>query len=257
MTAATLKVTLLDYTGKDSGDALYAVKKLIRAKSTRLGKGVDIDAKIAAMTPDDLRTELEYIANTIRSSWEFIGYTFKIEGVSRACCDQIVRTRVGVSFAVMAMRVVDQSDFSYVVPETIAADPGLRAVFEGHMKVVAATYEMMTKVGGIPAQDARAIIPMAAESPLTAQYNLRSLVDVVGKRENLRAQGEYQNVAREMKRLVLEVHPWALPFLEPDRTATPRLDQLLREQLGNAGPLDKPHLNEALKELDKLKGVWG
>jgi hypothetical protein len=31
----------------------------------------------------------------------------------------------------------------------------------------------------------------------------------------------------------------------------------MSSQLGLAGPLDKPLVNEALKEIDMLKGVWG
>lgn len=251
-----MKVTLTDYNGIGHPDQWFAARKLIRAKSTRLKRGEDIAVKIAAMDEQTMRAELHYIANTIRSSWEFIKYTFKIEGISRACCDQIVRSRVGVSFAVMAMRVVDQSDFKYVVPETIKKVPHLAERFRMLMERTMADYANFT-AEGIPAQDARAIIPMAAESPLTAEYNLRALADIIGKRENLRAQGEYADVAREMARLVVEVHPWTTTFLYPERLQTPRLDAILKEALGDSGPLDKPHLNEALKELDKLKATWG
>jgi hypothetical protein len=53
------------------------------------------------------------------------------------------------------------------------------------------------------------------------------------------------------------VHPWTKPFLEPDRLATPAIDQMLSEALGKGSPIDKPLVNKALKELDKLKGTWG
>ena len=251
-----MKVELIDYTGAGSPDPLYAAKKLIAAKSTRLGKGIDVAAHVAAMSEEKLNEELAYIANTIRSSWEFVEYTFKISEISRACCDQIVRSRVGVSFAVMAMRVVDQSGFDYIVPNTIAAIPSLKIGFDQHMSATRDFYQTLISAG-IPAQDARAVIPMCAESPLTAQYNLRSLADIVAKRENLRAQGEYVEVAAEMKRLVMEVHPWTKNFLDPERKQTPALDELLKSILGSGGPLDNPKLNEALKELDKLKAVWG
>ncbi len=251
-----MKVELIDYTGWNNIDpADFAGSKLIAAKKTRLDKNVNIDTLILGMTNEEFDAELAYIANTIRSSWEFINYTFRISGISRACCDQIVRTRTA-SFAVKTQRIGDHSEFDYVIPETIAANPELKRDFINHMVGVQGFYADLV-AAGIPSQDARSVLPMATESPLTAQYNLRTLADVVGKRENLRAQGEYVEVAKEMKRLVLEVHGWAKFFLDPDRTATPRLDAMLKDALGSAGPGDKPEVYDALKELDKLKGVWG
>jgi hypothetical protein len=87
--------------------------------------------------------------------------------------------------------------------------------------------------------------------------NLRTLADLLAKRKNLRAQGEYADVARQMEQLVLELHPWTKTFLDPERTRTPHLDDLLAKALGDASPIDKPKLNAALKELDRLKGTWG
>jgi hypothetical protein len=60
-----------------------------------------------------------------------------------------------------------------------------------------------------------------------------------------------------MEAAVLEVHPWTNSFLNPDRLQTPSLDAILKEALGQRSPVDAPHINAALKELDTLKGVWG
>lgn len=253
---ALFKVELIDFTGCGHFDPNYAAKKLIIAKSTRLGKDVDVKKMVDEMSAVERNKELEYIANTIRSSWEFINYTFRISGVSRACCDQMTRSRVGVSFAVQAQRVADKSEFDYVTPTTIKNNPDLNRRFQEAMRQDRETYQFFISQG-VPAQDARSVMPMACESPLTAEYNLRALADIIAKRKNLRAQGEYASVAVAMERLVLNVHPWAKAFLDPDRTATPALDKILKDLLGTSGPLDKPALNEALKEVDKLKGVWG
>lgn len=252
-----MKVTLTDFTGRGTSDETwYAAKKLIVVKNTRVSRR-DFAAEVETWPEAALTAELEGIALSIRSSWEFVNYTFKIEEVSRACSDQIVRTRYGVAFAVMAQRVVDNSQFDYVVPETItAAGPEMEQAFKMHMCETQFLYQHMV-ANGIPAQDARSVLPMATFSPLTADYDLRALADVCGKRENLRAQGEYAAVAREMKRLVLEVHPWTRPFLEPDRIATPNIEAILRGVLGNRSPVENEQLNLALKELDRLKGTWG
>jgi len=248
-----MKIKLIDYTGAESPDEWYAARKLIIAKNTRLAKGIDIFAKVAAMNEDQLKDELLYISNTIRSSWEFVDYTFKVSGISRACCDQMTRTRVGASFAVMTQRTVDQSDFDYVIPDTIQKS-GLIDVYKEHMKDNAAFYAFLIKAG-IPTQDARSVLPMATESPLTVQYNLRTFADLVGKRENLRAQGEYASVVREMACEVMSVHPWTSSFLYPERKSTPKLDAFLKSLVGTATPSGE--IADALKELDKVKGTWG
>ena len=245
-----MKVTLIDYTGAGSNDQWYAAKKLIRAKNTRVATPMDLNG----FTEYELMNELKAVAMTIRSSWEFVSYTFKVEDISRATCDQMTRTRVGVAFAVMAQRVVDNSRFNYVVPETIKA-AGMQSIFEDHMALTANVYSTFIRKG-IPAQDARAVLPMATYSPLTAEYNLRALAGIVGKRQNLRAQGEYAEVAAEMGELVMEVHPWTRMFLYPQRTKTPAIDKIFKEILGNRSPVENPTLNDALKEVDLLKGTW-
>jgi len=97
---------------------------------------------------------------------------------------------------------------------------------------------------------------MATYSPITAEYNLRSLAGIVAKRENLRAQGEYASVAAEMKRQVETMWPWSRMFLSPDKNKTPNLEAILRRIMGDGSPVANPELNDALKELDALKGTW-
>jgi len=251
-----MRVYLVDYTGMGHEDPYYAARKLINAKNTRISKGQQ--RHMEQHLDDDnyklMKDELHKVAMSIRSSWEFVSYTFKVEDISRACCDQMTRSRVGCSFAVMAQRVVDQSHFDYAVPETIR-NSKLAIEFCQHMGIVAEFYRDMI-AEGIPAQDARSILPMATYSPLTAEYNLRALAGLVAKRSNLRAQGEYAEVVQSMKECVIEVHPWIVEFLEPERTRTPALEGILKQALGSGSPVDKPELNDALKELDLLKATW-
>jgi thymidylate synthase ThyX len=128
--------------------------------------------------------------------------------------------------------------------------------YHEHMRQTSILYKQFVDAG-ISTQDARSILPMATHSPLTAEYNLRSLADLVGKRQNLRAQGEYADVVREMGRQVQEVHPWAKAFLYPSRVSTPTLDNMLKEALGDRTVAERPEVGKALKEVDLLKGTWG
>lgn len=251
-----MKVSLINYTGFGHPNPLFAAALLAYTKNTRLEQGEEGFARFLAMSEDELKPELEYIAGTLRSSWEFIDFQFQIEGVTRAFTHQFVRTRTA-SYAQQAQRVVDLKDMAVDTPQTVkdAGGVALKAWNAG-IESIKQSYAIM-QAAGIPNQDCRGIVPTNILTNITAKINLRTLADLVGKRQNLRAQGEYADVVRGMVACVLEVMPWVEPFLYPDRLATPALDKLLQEALGDSGPLDKPEINEALKELDKLKGTWG
>jgi flavin-dependent thymidylate synthase len=249
-----MKVLLIDYTGNGNPDPDYAAKLLIYTKSTRLEQGEATRAKVAAMTDEELEAELDYVSKTIRSSWEFITYTFEISGVTRAFTHQLVRTRTG-SYAQQAQRVVDMSEFDALLPSSVIVAGG-RPEWNGLMDHIRSTYATL-RDAGVPAQDARGVLPTNVFTNIIAKFDLRALVDLIGKRENLRAQGEYADVAQKMAWQVMAVHPWTRPFLYPQRTRTPALDELMREALGAASPVDIPRVNAALKEIDALKGTWG
>jgi len=247
-------VELISYTGHGHPDPLYAAKLLVYTKSTRLKQSSDTMRTIFSLPKEQLDEELNYVANSVRSSWEFVSLTFSIQGVTRAMANQLTRHRVGVSFAQQAMRVVDMSDFEAMLPDAVKA-AGKENLWNSCMRTIASTYAMLQEAG-VPNQDCRGVLPLNTLTNLIMQVNLRAFAEMLGKRRNLRAQGEFADVMREAERLVLEVMPWTRPFLDPERLRTPTLDALLRRELGNASPIDKPELNAALKELDMVKAVW-
>lgn len=254
-----MKVTLISYTGHGHPDPLYAARLLAYTKNTRLEQGEETRAKIEAMSEDELQSELNYIAGTIRSSWEFVDYTFEVQGVTRAFTHQLVRTRTA-SYAQQAQRVVDMGSFEALKPETVSNVDDLDILgisqWDVLMENIANTYQHYQDLG-VPNQDCRGVLPTNVLTNIIVKANLRTMADLLAKRKNLRAQGEYGAVAQGMEEAILSVHPWAHPFLSPERTRTPALDNLLKEALGNASPIDRPALNAALKELDMLKAVWG
>ena len=85
-----MKVQLVNYTDD-------AVNLLIFTKNTRLMNDEDAFAKIAEWPNEKKQEELDYMLKTIRSSWEFIDYTFNIRDVSRGFTHQFVRTRQALS----------------------------------------------------------------------------------------------------------------------------------------------------------------
>lgn len=250
-----MKVYLIDYTGNGHADPLFAARLLAYTKNTRLEQSPTGLGKFMDMPVDELNAELDYMSRTLRSSWEFVDYTFQIVGVTRAFTHQLVRTRTA-SYAQQAQRVVDMGSFGYTVPDTVAGNEEALAAWCALMAQISNTYQSMQKAG-IPNQDCRGVLPTNVHTNIIVKMNLRTLADLLGKRKNLRAQGEYADVARAMEACVMEIHPWTLPFLDPERQRTPQLDKLLAESLGTKSPIDLPDVNAALKELDTLKGTWG
>ena len=70
-----------------------AVNLLLFTKNTRLMNDDDSYSKIIDWSDEKKQSELDYMLNTIRSSWEFIDYTFDVRDVSRGFTHQFVRTR--------------------------------------------------------------------------------------------------------------------------------------------------------------------
>lgn len=250
-----MKVTLIDYTGAGHSDPFYAARILAYVKNTRLTQGGEGLARFMAMPIGELNNELDYIANTIRSSWEFVGFTFQIEGVTRAFTHQFVRTR-NASYAQQAMRVADMGGFEALLPTTVAENNMYEDEWNAVLDRIKKGYQFLRN-GGIPAQDARGLLPTNVLTNIAAYMNLRTLADLAAKRINARVQEEYNAVAQAMVDVAKEKMPWIHPFLFPERTATPALDTILRRMLGTGSPIDNKEVNDALKELDALKGTWG
>jgi flavin-dependent thymidylate synthase len=249
-----MNVTLIDYTGAGNSDPLYAARLLAYTKSTRLEQSTETMHKFMEMEEPKLMEELDYISKTIRSSWEFVEFTFQITGVTRAFTHQFVRTRTA-SYAQQAQRVVNMSGVPNMVPQTVY-DSGMVDVWDSAISAISDAYTKL-KNAGIPTQDCRGLLPTNVLTNIIAKMNLRTFADLIGKRSNLRAQGEYADVARLMELCVLEKMPWVKNFIRPERTSTPALDAILASALGSSSPIDLPNVNQALKELDALKGIWG
>lgn len=250
-----MRVTLIDYTGKDSeDDEWYAARQLIYTKNTRLTQGEETRKKIDALDTEDMLKELTYMVSTIRSSWEFCDYTFEIKDVTRAFTHQLVRTRTG-SYAQQSQRSINMVDFKFVTPPSINTEDR-KSVWLETMAAIREGYAQLQALD-VPSEDCRGLLPTNVCTNIIAKFNLRSLSDLVGKRLNPRAQGEYTEVIRAMVKEVEVVHPWAMIFLMPKGKETPALYKLVIEALNGRVPAQVPELNDALKEIDKLKETWG
>ena len=106
------------------------------------------------------------------STIEHIQVSFAISNVSRACTHQFVRHR-HVSFSQKSQRYVkEKGQFDYLTPPTILKDEELTKKYNDFMAQVAELYSEFTQAG-VPAEDARFILPNATSSSIVASMNLR------------------------------------------------------------------------------------
>ncbi len=198
-----MKVTLISHTQN-------AVDLLLFTKATRLNMTPGLMTEIAAWSSEKKMEELEYMANTIPSSWEFVDYTFLVEGVSRAFTHQQVRTRAA-SYAQQSMRVTNMADFDYVFTDKNLDDIMAFAKIQLLLGAIKSTYRDLIECGQ-PAEDARGILPTNIATNIVCKFNLRTFVELAKSRTGGRTQNEYQKVINAMCDEVLKVHPWAEKF---------------------------------------------
>lgn len=137
---------------------------------------------------------------------EHAGFTFGIEGISRACSHQLVRHRIA-SYSQQSQRYVShEARFEAVTPASVAAVPELATRFEQHLNATHALYRELI-AAGIPAEDARFVLPNAAATKLVMTMNARELHHFFALRCCRRAQWEIRAMAKEMLRLVRQAAP--------------------------------------------------
>jgi len=149
---------------------------------------------------------------------EHASFTFGVEGVSRSLLAQITRHRIA-SFSVKSQRYVSEDStakadgvFNYVIPPRIAA-LGAAEVQEyaRQMTKMQQWYDKwlakLARYGEAAREDARFILPNAAETKLVVTMNARELLHFFALRCCNRAQWEIRALATEMLRLVREVSP--------------------------------------------------
>ena len=133
--------------------------------------------------------------NGHHSVFEHIYFTFKIEGISRACSHQLVRHRM-CSFTQRSQRYCSEDGFGYVTPPSIELES-----YATGIKFVKEEYEHLQCLG-IPNEDARYVLPNACCTDLYLSCNLRELIHIANERLCTRAQWEIRELVKKMVALV-------------------------------------------------------
>lgn len=236
-----MKVTLINYTQD-------AIALLLFTKSTRLSMSPSLMDEIRSWPAEKKLAELEYMANTIPSSWEFVDYVFLVEGVSRAYTHQQVRTRAA-SYAQQTQRVLNMGEFDYVYTDRLQENPDAKAQIDAALKAIKLAYNNVIEMG-LPAEDARGILPTNIATNIVCKFNLRTFADLAKSRTGGRTQSEYQKVVNAMVDEVLRVHPWAEKFLfQQGRDYFKEIEEFAEQEYG--GDLLKK--GKLLKIVDRLR----
>ncbi|MDY0087824.1 MAG: FAD-dependent thymidylate synthase [Coriobacteriia bacterium] len=167
----------------------------------------------AAQLMEDLPEEsVHKVLRTIMNSRHFsalehASYTFAVDGVSRAMTHQLVRHRLA-SYNQQSQRYVSyEEEPEFIVPPAVAADENARVAYDAATSAAFRAYRVLVDAG-VPAEDARYVLPNAMETKIVITMNIRELLHFFELRCCKRAQWEIRELALEMLALATPTAPY-------------------------------------------------
>ena len=163
---------------------------------------------LETMSDEAVRRVLKIIITSGHTSaLEHASYTFAVDGVSRAMTHQLVRHRLA-SYNQQSQRYVTYADEpTFVTPPSVATDPAALAAFEAATQAAFDAYRALIDAG-VPAEDARYLLPNAMESRIVITMNVRELLHFFELRCCKRAQWEIRALALAMLALAEPTAPY-------------------------------------------------
>jgi flavin-dependent thymidylate synthase len=138
---------------------------------------------------------------------EYVSTIWKFDGVSRSFQQQLTRHRQA-SYSIASLRIVPMETFydedEYTVPDAVEAvchstdSCGAKTIYHTAMANAQNSYNELRKIAGIKTEDARGVLPLNVQSPITMCINLRSFIHMAEVRLCHLAQGEHREVVRQM-----------------------------------------------------------
>ncbi len=157
-----------------------------------------------------------YTPKTPGEVWGEIRDGRVLSGVSRALSHQFVRHRVGISFEQQSQRYVRYREerLEYVMPKTWEKVPGMADEYDRLMREITRVYEAAL-AKGIPAEDARFVLPNATPTNFQVMVNFTELLHIADLRLCWRAQWEIRHMVALMRREVMKAVPELGGYLQP------------------------------------------
>ncbi|MFA4995562.1 MAG: FAD-dependent thymidylate synthase [Patescibacteria group bacterium] len=189
MNQAKLKVCVLSYTKDPERTIVAAIRQCYSLLS-----GKELWEKVT----EDQKQRLikQVISSGHHSTIEHAYFTFSIEGISRALTHQLVRHRIA-SYSQKSQRYVKEGGFEYILPPSIKKNSQALKFYTDELSSIQKNYQKLIDLG-IPAEDARMILPNGCETKIVVTMNCRSLFNFFEERLCNRAQWEIRNMAGMM-----------------------------------------------------------
>ena len=161
-----------------------------------------------SLTDEKIRKVLTTIMSSGHfSTLEHASYTFAVEGVSRALTHQLVRHRLA-SYNQQSQRYVKFKEEPPIVrPASVDTNPEAAQAFDESIDACWQAYDKLVQAG-VPAEDARYILPNACETKIVVTMNIRELMHFFSNRCCNRAQWEIRELAWKMLELVRPTAPF-------------------------------------------------
>ena len=201
-----MQIALISYTPEPELTIAAAARLSTSQASLR-----ELREKLTPEQVDDLLNKL--IAQGHLSPLEHASFTFAIDGISRVTSHQLVRHRIA-SYTQQSQRFVSLRALDYVTPTTISAKPELEAKYQEMVKAAHKLYIEMLDAG-VPAEDARYVLPSAVKTKIVMTMNARELMHACSLRLCLRTQWELLELFQRIKQEVTKVAPRLGAELKP------------------------------------------
>ncbi len=194
-----MKVTLLAFTPEPERTVALAAR-LCYSDST-IG---ELEEKVKGLALEKFLGRILKMGHL--SVLEHASFTFGVDGISRVTSHQLVRHRLA-SYSQQSQRYVKFSAPEYVVPESIGSDSEKRRRFTSAIDGAFNLYKDLVD-SGVPAEDARFVLPNAACTRIILTMNARELLHFFRLRCCERAQWEIREMATAMLVLAKEKSPF-------------------------------------------------
>ena len=225
-------------------DTHYALRVMYTAARTCYSKDspIDIFYNSASISVEEMLRLIDKVIEAGHlSTTEHFTFTILIEGVSRALTHQLVRHRLA-SYSQQSQRYCKLDEaFSYLTPDSISNNEELNDGFKQVMATLSDFYDILVQEG-IPAEDARSILPNACLSNIVVTCNFRQLMHICNERLCTCAQKEIRKLFLEITKQFIEQCPWAKKYLVPKCEVLGYCNEFSKRSCGR-----KPLKNDILK----------
>ena len=201
-----MKVELVAYTEGADHVCNLAAKNCVSEEMPEL---FEMDAEGYPYLIDSECKSLKHaLASGHMSIAEHAVLTYSVSGVSRVTEIQLVRHRIGASYAIQSGRYCARDPTNYVMPESVTEDVDdlLAQRVIDYNRALRLLDDCMVEMG-ISAEDRRYFYPQGLMTNIVVTVNARELLHMASERMCTRAQWEIREMVTEMIRLAKEVAP--------------------------------------------------